>query len=117
MEEIKTLATGIKFSEIHPEISEGSLSVLNKLGFERTTPVQEKTIPLLLSYKDVAAEAVTGSGKTLAFILPVIEILRKVKPALKPHQVWFTHSTKFLNVLSALTILRSELSSFLQLEN
>lgn len=36
---------------------------------------QKATIPLLLSYKDVAAEAVTGSGKTLAFVIPILEIL------------------------------------------
>uniref|UniRef100_A0A1B0D550 ATP-dependent RNA helicase n=1 Tax=Phlebotomus papatasi TaxID=29031 RepID=A0A1B0D550_PHLPP len=41
------------------------------------TPVQAATIPLLMSCKDVAAEAVTGSGKTLAFIVPLLEILLK----------------------------------------
>lgn len=39
--------------------------------------LQAATIPLLLSCKDVAAEAVTGSGKTLAFIVPMLEILLK----------------------------------------
>lgn len=38
---------------------------------------QAATIPLLLSCKDVAAEAVTGSGKTLAFIVPMLELLLK----------------------------------------
>lgn len=37
--------------------------------------MQKATIPLLLSYKDVAAEAVTGSGKTLAFVIPILELL------------------------------------------
>jgi ATP-dependent RNA helicase DDX55/SPB4 len=46
-------------------------------GFIRPTPVQATCIPLFLSNKDVAAEAVTGSGKTLAFLVPVLEILRK----------------------------------------
>lgn len=32
---------------------------------------------MLLSCKDVAAEAVTGSGKTLAFIIPMVELLLK----------------------------------------
>lgn len=32
---------------------------------------------MLLSCKDVAAEAVTGSGKTLAFIIPMLELLLK----------------------------------------
>lgn len=30
---------------------------------------------MLISYKDVAAEAVTGSGKTLAFVIPILELL------------------------------------------
>lgn len=35
------------------------------------------TIPLLLTCKDVAVEAVTGSGKTLAFLVPMVELLLK----------------------------------------
>lgn len=37
--------------------------------------MQKASIPLLMSYKDVAAEAVTGSGKTLAFVIPILELL------------------------------------------
>lgn len=39
--------------------------------------MQSATIPLLLSCKDVAVEAVTGSGKTLAFLIPMLELLIK----------------------------------------
>lgn len=46
---------------------------LKKLGIVIPTPVQEKTIPLLLSGKDVRAQAQTGTGKTIAFILPILE--------------------------------------------
>ncbi|GBP23870.1 Probable ATP-dependent RNA helicase DDX55 homolog [Eumeta japonica] len=41
------------------------------------TPIQAAVIPLILSCKDVAAEAVTGSGKTLAFVVPMLEMLLK----------------------------------------
>merc|ERR1711991_395419 len=51
------------------------------------SPVQQATIPQLLSYKDTAVGACTGSGKTLAFIIPTLQILiqrrerwRKDKP-------------------------------------
>ena len=88
--DFRSLATGVKFSELQPRISEASIAVLHHEGFERTTPVQEKAIPLFLSHKDVAAEAITGSGKTLSFVIPVVEILRRIKPSLKPNQVsWF----------------------------
>ncbi len=37
--------------------------------FESLTPVQEKSIPLALAGKDVAAQAQTGTGKTAAFLI------------------------------------------------
>lgn len=41
------------------------------------TPIQSAVIPLILSCKDVVAEAVTGSGKTLAFVVPMLEMMLK----------------------------------------
>ena len=41
-------------------------SIKNK-GFEEPTPIQEKTIPLILKGKDIIGGSSTGSGKTLAF--------------------------------------------------
>jgi ATP-dependent RNA helicase DeaD len=53
-----------------------TLASIEKKGFEEPTPVQAKTIPLLLSGScDVAAQAQTGTGKTAAFALPLIESL------------------------------------------
>lgn len=52
---------------------------LATMGFTRMTAVQEKTIPLLLTGKDVMGAARTGSGKTLAFLIPAIESLYKLK--------------------------------------
>jgi len=49
------------------------------LGFSVLTPVQEATVPKLLSHCDVAVEACTGSGKTLAFLLPMFELLCRRK--------------------------------------
>lgn len=49
--------------------------IKNVLQFESMTAVQSATIPLFLSHKDVAVEAVTGSGKTLAFLIPILQIL------------------------------------------
>lgn len=63
------------WSELAKPLNQHVLDVINSFGFEKMTPVQSATIPLLLSCKDVAAEAVTGSGKTLAFIVPILELL------------------------------------------
>ena len=42
------------------------------LGYEEPTPVQRETIPLLLSGRDLLAQAATGTGKTAAFALPML---------------------------------------------
>lgn len=60
-----------------PNLSSPVLEVVDEMGFPVMTPVQTATIPLLLSHKDVTAEAVTGSGKTLAFLVPLLEILQR----------------------------------------
>lgn len=39
------------------------------------------------SNKDVSVDACTGSGKTLAFIVPTVEMLRRLEDPLKRHQV------------------------------
>ncbi len=47
---------------------------IEELGFEKPTPIQEKTIPFLLeNVQDMVALAQTGTGKTAAFGLPIIE--------------------------------------------
>ncbi|KAL3128973.1 putative RNA SFII helicase Spb4p [Cryptosporidium hominis] len=66
------------FEALRPSISEGSLDFIqNHLGFRFMSPVQEVTIPELLTHKDVAVEACTGSGKTMSYLVPVVEILLK----------------------------------------
>ncbi len=48
------------------------IAVLNKHSITEPFPIQEATIPDLLSGRDVLGRAPTGSGKTLAFGLPLI---------------------------------------------
>ncbi|KAF6831157.1 ATP-dependent rna helicase dbp10 [Colletotrichum musicola] len=52
------------------------LRAITKKGFSVPTPIQRKTIPLILDRKDVVGMARTGSGKTAAFVIPMIERLR-----------------------------------------
>jgi ATP-dependent RNA helicase DeaD len=54
---------------IRPEINHK----LTANGLIEPTPIQEQTIPVLLTGKDVIAQAQTGTGKTLAFVLPILE--------------------------------------------
>lgn len=52
------------------------LKAITKKGFSVPTPIQRKTIPLLLENQDVVGMARTGSGKTAAFVIPMIEKLK-----------------------------------------
>ncbi|KAM3437899.1 hypothetical protein MY4824_003548 [Beauveria thailandica] len=52
------------------------LKAIARKGFSVPTPIQRKTIPLVLDRKDVVGMARTGSGKTAAFVIPMIERLR-----------------------------------------
>ncbi|MEH7074874.1 DEAD/DEAH box helicase [Neobacillus drentensis] len=54
-------------------ISEAIVGKLRSQGIAKPTPIQEKSIPLVLSSHDIIAQAQTGTGKTFAFILPILE--------------------------------------------
>jgi ATP-dependent RNA helicase DeaD len=54
-------------------LSEPTLDALRHLGYERPTPIQEQTIPLLRDGLDVIGQAQTGTGKTAAFGLPMVD--------------------------------------------
>ena len=53
-------------------LSEPILAGLNRLGYETPSPIQARTIPLLLAGADVLGQAQTGTGKTAAFALPIV---------------------------------------------
>ena len=49
------------------------LDVLDGLGFERPTEIQDKVLPPALAGRDIVGLAETGSGKTAAFSLPMLQ--------------------------------------------
>ena len=49
--------------------------VLDELGYEDPTAIQEQAIPALLDGHDVIGQAQTGTGKTAAFGLPLLQYL------------------------------------------
>lgn len=55
------------------------LKAVREAGFEEPSPIQSKTIPLLLEGRDVLGCAQTGTGKTAAFVLPILQNLSKSK--------------------------------------
>ncbi|KAI3512427.1 hypothetical protein L1887_19743 [Cichorium endivia] len=50
---------------------------VKRKGYRIPTPIQRKTMPLILSGADVVAMARTGSGKTAAFLVPMLERLQQ----------------------------------------
>ena len=63
------------FSELNLE--DCVLDALDTMNFQTCTPVQEKTIPVILEGHDLIGVAQTGTGKTAAYLLPVINQLSK----------------------------------------
>lgn len=61
---------GTYFDEL--ALSDKVLDALWDMHFDTCTPVQEKTIPVILDGKDVISCAQTGTGKTAAYILPLL---------------------------------------------
>eukprot|EP00850_Spirogloea_muscicola_P014450 SM000104S09320 [mRNA] locus=s104:61115:64220:- [translate_table: standard] len=53
-------------------------------GFERPSPIQEESIPIALTGRDILARAKNGTGKTAAFCIPAIE---KIDPSRNVIQV------------------------------
>ena len=57
-------------------LSDQVLDALWDMHFDVCTPVQEKTIPIILDGRDVISCAQTGTGKTAAYILPLLTNLQ-----------------------------------------
>ncbi|HLE01266.1 MAG TPA: DEAD/DEAH box helicase [Bdellovibrionota bacterium] len=54
-------------------LSQDTLDLIQKAGYQTPTPVQAEAIPLALAGDDVIASAQTGTGKTASFVLPMVE--------------------------------------------
>ncbi len=61
----------MKFTDFN--LSESLIAGLNDVSFTEPTPVQEKSIPIVLEGKDLISTAQTGTGKTGAFVIPLME--------------------------------------------
>jgi len=83
------------------------LKALDKLGFEKPTPVQTATVPLAMDHKDLLVSAETGSGKTAAFLLPSLhQLLEKPAPQ---------SGTRMLILLPTRELARQVMKHFTQL--
>src|SRR4051812_45052147 len=66
----ETAAPEVTFADF--KLNRQLLNAIEEAGFTSPTPVQEKTIPLIMAGHDVMGIAQTGTGKTAAFVLPIL---------------------------------------------
>lgn len=95
-EDEKEIINEITFKDLG--LSDQLLDSIEKVGYVTPTPIQVKTIPLLLENKDVVGIAQTGTGKTAAFALPILE---KINPNQKNVQALILAPTRELAMQSA----------------
>lgn len=58
-------------------LAERMQAAIAKAGYTTATPIQSKTIPLILEGRDIIGLAQTGTGKTLAFAAPLLDRLSR----------------------------------------
>lgn len=71
----------MRFEEL--DINDKLLRAIEAMGFEEATPIQERSIPVILEGRDVVGQAQTGTGKTASFSIPM---LNKIDPTEKSIQ-------------------------------
>jgi len=71
------------------------LKAIAELGYSTPTPIQNQTIPHILSNNDLMARAQTGTGKTAAFALPLLHNL-ELAISKSDQGLGFKHDVKVL---------------------
>lgn len=66
-----TNTKGLDFDDF--VISRELMKGIHGAGFEKPSPIQEETIPVALTGRDILARAKNGTGKTAAFLIPTLE--------------------------------------------
>ena len=61
----------MKFSELN--LNDNVLEALDAMRFDECTPIQEKSIPVILEGRDLIAVAQTGTGKNSRLSITYIE--------------------------------------------
>ncbi|OUS25550.1 ATP-dependent RNA helicase [Gammaproteobacteria bacterium 45_16_T64] len=56
-------------------LNEQLIAAIDSVGYEKPSPIQAETIPLLVEGRDVLGQAQTGTGKTAAFALPILQTI------------------------------------------
>ena len=73
-----TATKGLEFEDFY--IKRELMMGIFEAGFEKPSPIQEETIPVALTSRDVLARAKNGTGKTAAFVIPTLERINPKNP-------------------------------------
>jgi ATP-dependent RNA helicase RhlE len=71
------------------QLIEPVLQALSNEGYTHPTPIQEKSIPVILQKRDLLGCAQTGTGKTAAFVIPILQLMYEQRQQLhqKQHKI------------------------------
>ena len=72
------------------DLSPEMRATLERIGYEKPTPVQAGLIPLIMEGHDVIGQSRTGTGKTASFSIPIIEQLDARKGPAVPQALILT---------------------------
>lgn len=86
-----TKTKGLEFEDFY--IKRELMMGIFEAGFEKPSPIQEETIPVALTGRDILARAKNGTGKTAAFVIPTLE---RVNPRLQKTQALILVPTREL---------------------
>lgn len=75
----------MKFENLN--LIEPILKALKDEGYEKPSPIQEKSIPSVLKGRDLLGCAQTGTGKTAAFAIPIIQKIYEHKSISQKRQI------------------------------
>jgi len=68
-----TLTKGNDFEDYY--LKRELLMGIFEMGFEKPSPIQEESIPIILAGKNLLARAKNGTGKTAAFVIPALQMI------------------------------------------
>ncbi|KAL0432252.1 UNVERIFIED_CONTAM: putative DEAD-box ATP-dependent RNA helicase 29 [Sesamum latifolium] len=94
----KSKSGGFESLGLSPNVYNG----VKKKGYRVPTPIQRKTMPLILAGYDIVAMARTGSGKTAAFLIPMLQKLKHHVPQAELGRLFCPRRVTWLFRLSSL---------------
>jgi ATP-dependent RNA helicase DDX6/DHH1 len=86
-----TATKGLDFEDFY--IKRELMMGIFEAGFEKPSPIQEETIPVALTGRDILARAKNGTGKTASFVIPTLE---KINPKIPKTQALLLVPTREL---------------------